>query len=437
MVEMSSIRSLPLFFQGKFVGTLRQEKEVYSFQYDNNWIQTGFSISPHIPFSGDTSSGAIVNFLLNLFPEGEAFDILVSSLRVRKSNVLSILEATGQDGPGAISFGDTEQKIDELREITPEELTDRLDSGDPSQIVIWDGKYRLSVAGVQRKLNILIEQERFFLADGQYASTHIMKFAKPDHRHLVVNEYVCMQLGRQADLVVAETSYLQFGQHPALLVKRFDRVLGVSSASIKKRHVIDGCQLLDFPPNYKYEQVYGSGRDVANIRDGVSIPKLFNAVKQARIPAHNRLIILDWILFNLIIGNSDAHGKNISFMVDRAGFNVAPIYDLVSISFAGLSNDKLDTGLAMAIDDEFDLNDVSAYNLVSMAERVGLPPRLVKRRLALLLDKVMASLDKIDLSDLLNEDREFAEKLKKHIHQRADYFKEGVEQFDPVIKGLK
>jgi len=433
---MSSIRSLPLFFQGKRVGVLSHEKEAYHFQYDDDWIQTGFTLSFHIPFITKASSDAIVNFLLNLFPEGEAFDILVSSLRVRKSNVLSILEATGQDAPGAISFGEIKQEIEQLREITPEEITARLDTGDPSKIIIWDGKYRLSVAGVQRKLNILIEKKRFYLADGQYASTHIMKFAKLEHRHLVVNEYICMQLGRLIGLDVAHTDYLQFGQHPALLVTRFDRERKISTNIVKKRHVIDGCQLLDLPPNYKYEQVYGSGKDVANIRDGVSIPKLFDAVKKSRIPARSRLILLDWMLFNLIIGNSDAHGKNISFLVDRNGFDVAPLYDLVSISFEGLANDKLDTGLAMAIDDEFNINDVSAYNLISMAESIELQPSLLKRRLNLLLDKVMTSLDKVDISGLADEDLDVAEKLNKHITQRADFFKIEIKQFDSVIQGL-
>lgn len=296
---MSNSRSLPLFFQDTVVGILSHQKEQYKFEYDDNWIRTGFAISPHISFSGEASSDAIVNFLLNLFPEGEAFDILLLSLRVRKSNVLSILEAIGQDAPGAISFGEAQQKKNELREVRAEELTERLNTGDPNQIVMWDGKYRLSVAGVQRKLNILIEKERYFLADGRNASTHIMKFAKPDNRHLVVNEYVCMQLGRLAGLVVADTDYLQFGQHPALLVKRFDR--DMTTGNIRKSHIIDGCQLLDLPPSYKYEQIYGAGKDVASIRDGVTIPKLLSAVNKARVLARNRLILLDWILFNLII----------------------------------------------------------------------------------------------------------------------------------------
>ena len=434
---MANIRSLSLFFQDKLVGILSHEKESYRFQYDDDWIQTGFTLSSHIPFVGDVSSDVIVNFLLNLFPEGDAFDILLSSLRVRRSNVLSILEVIGQDAPGAISFGVLQQEIEKLREITVEELIARLDTGDPSEIIMWDGQYRLSVAGVQRKLNILIENERFYLADGRYASTHIMKFAKLEHRHLVVNEYICMQLGRLVGLSVADTDYRQFGQHPALLVRRFDRKYNGNADTINKIHVIDGCQFLNLPPNYKYEQVYGSSKNVANIREGVSVLKLFNAVRETRVPARNKLIILDWILFNLIIGNSDGHGKNISFLADRDGFDVAPLYDLVSISFEGLSNDKLDTGLAMAIDDEFDINDVSAYDLVSMAELIKVPSSLVKRRLNMLLKKVAESLDEIDLLKLQEEERDVAEKLKNHINQRVNYFKAEVGLFNSTIQGLK
>ncbi|MFT7234520.1 MAG: hypothetical protein ACI9QV_000082 [Methylophagaceae bacterium] len=71
---MGNIRSLPLFYQDKPIGVLSHEKEAYCFKYYHASIQTGFAISRHIPFTGDASSGAVMNFLMNLFPEGGAFD---------------------------------------------------------------------------------------------------------------------------------------------------------------------------------------------------------------------------------------------------------------------------------------------------------------------------------------------------------------------------
>lgn len=78
--------------------------------------------------------------------------------------------------------------------------------------------------------------------------------------------------------------------------------------------------------------------------------------------------LLDWTLLNLIIGNnSDAHGKNIGFMA--SAFPVAPFYDLVSV--------WIETGLAMAIGDQFDPNKITAYDLLSFAKEVGITPALI------------------------------------------------------------
>ncbi|KQM70616.1 hypothetical protein ASE72_14570 [Sphingomonas sp. Leaf20] len=35
-------------------------------------------------------------------------------------------------------------------------------------------------------------------------------------------------------------------------------------------------------------------------------------------------------IFNLVIGNADAHGKNFSFVLDDLGPRLAPFYDLLS-----------------------------------------------------------------------------------------------------------
>lgn len=177
-------------------------------------------------------------------------------------------------------------------------------------MTLWDGKYRLSVAGVQRKLNVYVnDTHELFLASGHYASTHILKFASAKHPTLVLNEFFCMRLAYQVGLTVAPVKLLKLGSYHALEVQRFDRRR--SKGQVDKRHIIDACQALNLPPEFKYEQNFGSGRDVKHIRDGVSLTKLFQLAKQTSVPAHTAEQLLDWVLFNLVIGNSDAHGKTL------------------------------------------------------------------------------------------------------------------------------
>jgi len=39
--------------------------------------------------------------------------------------------------------------------------------------------------------------------------------------------------------------------------------------------------------------------------------------------------VFQWIVFNTLVGNSDCHLKNVSFMVDAQGIRLAPLYDLL------------------------------------------------------------------------------------------------------------
>jgi serine/threonine-protein kinase HipA len=46
--------------------------------------------------------------------------------------------------------------------------------------------------------------------------------------------------------------------------------------------------------------------------------------------ARARQDLASWVLFNLLIGNADAHLKNLSFLIDASGVRLAPFCDLVS-----------------------------------------------------------------------------------------------------------
>lgn len=47
------------------------------------------------------------------------------------------------------------------------------------------------------------------------------------------------------------------------------------------------------------------------------------------VPSVDRLGLLRWAILQVLIGNTDAHGKNVSFFCDDRGLRLAPAYDLV------------------------------------------------------------------------------------------------------------
>lgn len=116
---------------------------------------------------------------------------------------------------------------------------------------------------------------------------------------------------------------------------------------------------------------------IPHIRDGVSFERLLTtrAFMEAQALGVQRIVL--WAAMTLLVGNSDAHGKNISFHCRRSGLAVAELYDLVSVvQYPGVHHD-----LAMAFGDEFTLDAVRAFALADFCERCGIPRAYFAREL--------------------------------------------------------
>jgi len=418
---------LTVFIDQKRLGsiTLDGRNDKYSLAYDPEWLEeSGFAISPHLE-PGACESDSVKRFLANLLPEGKWLEELSIDRQISKSNIFGLIAAIGIETTGALAFRYHGVNDDEIptsfRSVSSEELQDRLSRRQELSIANWDGKPRLSVAGVQDKLPILIKPDgEMGFGEGNLASTHILKFGTRPEMHLAVNEYICMKLAGMAKLPVAPVTLARYGE-PVLIVERFDRHW--SSGRVKRLHLIDGCQILDLPPGYKYERPFGKQGEGANIRTGANLPGLFAACKQCRIPALAIRDLLNWVLLQLLIGNSDAHGKNISFYVGRNGIDVAPAYDLVNVETYG---DLYDRDLAMAIGtDTFKFDGIHAYQLADMCEECGLPQKQVATTLHGLCTSMIKAVNGFDLSEhLIGEEPAFGQRMLDEIKANCQRFLE-------------
>lgn len=428
---------LKLLFRDEFVGEILFDGDRNcTLTYCDEWIKSGFNISPHLSFDRPFDAASTCRFIQNLFPEGSAFERLIETQNLSKYNFYAILKTIGYDTAGALSFATEEpSESTNLRQITTEEVIERLKDETRRNLAVWDGKYRLSVAGVQNKLNVFCDEYgQYFLAEGRYASTHILKFSNQQFPMIVLNEFFSMRLAKAISLPVAEVELVSFGDYRALKVERFDRKF--AGDTVLKRHMIDGCQALNLAPESKYEQNFGSSKDVAHIRDGASLPKLFEFANTTNIPAQTKQLLMDWVLFNLIIGNSDAHGKNISFYVGKNGITLAPFYDLVSVVFEHQTNPEIETHLAMAIDDNFDINQIKLYDLLCLAETVGINASLLKRRMEKLLALCSEKLKSLEMNGLAQQEEKNLSQYRLLITKRIDYFSSEHKQFDDINQSL-
>lgn len=416
--------SLDVYLGTQLIATLHVINEQLYWTYSPEWCEVGYAVSPHLPLIEKIPSLNVLRFLKNLLPEGNALEELIANYHLSKNNIFALVRELGLDTPGSLIILSSNQSLPAdktFRLLSNKELEQRLNNRDTDGLIIWDGKPRLSVAGVQDKINVVLnEKEELGFGDGILCSTHLLKFEKHQSSHLVLNEYFSMLLAKDCGLKVADVQLKRFGLHRALLVKRFDRKLD-SKGMVRRSHIIDGCQAMNLPPEYKYEQNFGNGRDVAHIRDGVSLPKLYSFADGCINPAKTKLQILDWVLFNILIYNSDAHGKNISFFISPKGMSLAPFYDLVNIKMYP----EFQHELAMALGDEFDENSINAYQLADFADTCGLNRSLVTRRLKYLIEKIKNALYKnIELIMADKQEKSFLNNYAEIIIKRSNYLME-------------
>lgn len=382
---------LDIYFGSELIANLLLQEDQLHWLYTDAWKAKGFSISPHLSLVENIPSLNVQRFLRNLLPEGHPLDELTAHYNLSKNNTYGLIRVLGLDISGALVALPAGQSLPtkgKFRILPSEELAQRLGDREYYSLMVWDGKPRLSVAGVQDKINVVLDDKgNMGFGEGALCSTHILKFEKQKLSHLVLNEFFTMRLASECGLDVAKTQLLYFDKHATLLIERFDREY-ISKSEIKRRHIIDGCQALNLPPEYKYEHNLGSSQDVKHIRDGVSLSKLFHFADKCDNPALTKKKILDWVLFNILIYNFDAHGKNISFFVSKKGMSLTPFYDLVNIKMYP----EFEHEMAMALGDEFDGDMVNAYQLADFADSCGLSRRFVLRQLKSLISKCQKAL---------------------------------------------
>jgi len=379
-------RTLNIYDRDTKVGSIElDDNNVYHLMYDDNWIRNGYELSNHLPLDKNVHNGEKVKiFIANLLPEGIPLDELTMHYNISKSDKFGLLKKIGSETSGAFTFITNTEKencVTTFREIKEAELSQRIKKRKSIPITIWDEKPRVSVAGVQDKLPITIIDGQYGLGSGNICSTHILKFGKEEY---VLNEYLSLMLAYDAGLDVNEVKLINFDGVYALRVKRFDRYIKDKN-DIRKLHLLDSCQMLNLPPEFKYEKVEVRGGE----RIGAKLSSIFKLCDLTSFPIETKVKIIDWVIVNLCLANADAHAKNISFIVDANCIALAPFYDIMNISL--LAHTYKDS-LAMAIDDEFIILDIKAFDLKEFAKENNIKISLLKKRFDLVIKKIRDSL---------------------------------------------
>jgi serine/threonine-protein kinase HipA len=387
------------------VATLSHDAGNVELSYEASWRASGgYPISPHLPLEETSRNATVKNFFSNLLPEGQLLDGLSQAHQINKYDIFGVLRRVGRDCAGAMIITDSNERpavesnpysqID-YEHISNEQLNQKIiDSRHANvSLMFWDHKPRMSLAGVQNKIGVYVDADGNLLLPRQSQPTsHILKIGDPRHPEMAANEYFCMQLAQAAGLPVPDTQFRQLPE-PILLVHRYDREWTSEAGTIKRRHQIDTCQALNLPPNLKYEQP-----DYEYAPTGATLVDIFGLAKLCDTPSAAQTTILNWILYNYLIGNTDAHAKNLSLLINRASnathlmgrhasITIAPMYDLVCGTVYGFNN------FAQRIGNDDDLSLVNTNDWREFAMQAVIAPKLVRHLGKILIKKISIKLD--------------------------------------------
>lgn len=178
-------------------------------------------------------------------------------------------------------------------------------------------KPRFSLAGAQGKFAYTSFAGGYYWSDEATPSTHILKPEAQRHSGLELIESATLELARRAGLDAPYASQREFSGETAYVVERFDREPG-PDGMMGRLHMEDSVQALGRPVEDKYQ---------IHTDDIIELLRRETGDDEAGYAFYRQYV------FNSLIGNTDAHGKNYSLMLDGDRVSVSPLYDALPVGW--------------------------------------------------------------------------------------------------------
>ena len=232
---------------------------------------------------------------------------------------------------------------------------------DPTAWLGGDFTGRFSLAGAQAKTALYRHSDgRWGLPVGAAATSHILKPAIAGFDDHDLNEHLCLQAAAIAGLPVVRSELVSFGAETAILIERYDRLR--SGRALIRVHQEDLCQALGVAPTTKYQADGGPGP--------VEVATLLRRVMPARVAEEGVARFADALIWNWLIGGTDAHAKNYSLLLSGGQVRLAPLYDVASALPCGAHERKL--RLAMKLGDDYRLHDPRSSAWAALSAHLGI-----------------------------------------------------------------
>jgi serine/threonine-protein kinase HipA len=416
---------LCVFADGQLVGRL-QENERYEleFIYTPDWIakSDAFALSTSLQLTEQALTGdGVTAYFENLLPEGDVLNFISKAAQISQGNIFGLLERFGGDTAGAFSI--LPEGMEPTREphylpVTAEAIKAWFERSRSIPLDISGEQSRMSLSGAQDKMTVFIDdQGNLSIPLGAAPSSHIIKPSiqhRLDIPHTAINEVLVMSLAERIGMKVAQVSYSP--ELVAAVIARYDRATD-QNGRLTRLHQNDLCQILGIPSGKKYEA-----------EGGPSLKTCFEAVlSRSSQPALDKKRLIQWVIFNVLVGNMDGHAKNLSLMTQGSRTQLAPFYDLVCTAVYPNLSQKL----AFKIGGENRPKWLMAHHWHRFAEEIAVKPRFIDKLIAGMIEAIESALPNfaVELQGIVSNQEEIRmiEKIKNQIDYSVDLVKSRLE----------
>jgi len=399
---------LDVYLHEEIVGELKQDDDgQIVFTYSDHWINKpdAVPLSCSLPLQSKSFKRKECRaFFSGILPEADQRKLIARNLGISANNDFSMLERIGGECAGAITFmspGIPLPSVDHnYHWLLEKDLANALRELPNRPLLAGDEGIRLSLAGVQDKIAVYVKDSKIGIPLNGAPSTHILKPALDTFDGVIFNEAFCLDLGRRLNLLTVKADIKQVEDIDYLLIERYDRQgsnIEGTPQTIQRLHQEDFCQAMNIVSENKYQN-----------EGGPSLKQCFNLLREvSSVPAVDIAQLIDIAIYNVLIGNCDAHGKNFSLLYKKNNIQLAPFYDLVST----LYYKNLSKKMAMKLGGEYEAGRITIKHFETLAEEISLSKTAVRKRALELTEATVKELEKMDVRNKVEE--EISQLIKK------------------------
>lgn len=384
---------LDVWLYGTRIATVAERNDRLSLAWHpeavERWGPGARLLSAKLDIGAEPVSSLIKAYLDGLLPEGNARVNHALGAGMAPDDTFGLIHAFGRDTPGAAIFVPTgapdPTTAGTYSPITSDDVARRLLLADQywpaDSTTITESS---TLPGMVPKVTLHRDRHAWFSCQGGAASTWILKRGSDQQsgfRDVIDTEVASLSLARQLGLTTIDVEVLELDTVRAIAVSRYDR-----TPQLKRIHQEDLAQATGLntqDPNRKFQ--WGKG-----------LPSLKQAAAVLQLDGANPDTLLRLVTFSFLLGNTDMHAKNISFLRLADGrVQLSPAYDIAM----RLHHHRDNRTFALDINGEFLVTEITIDDVVAEALTWGIPAKRARRVIADLAFRLREALDAIDRSE--------------------------------------